>query len=93
MKMRMDALLVYLEMCYIFADVHSISGKEMKGKIKSLDGLRAIAVFLVIIAHATGIYFHEYEVMLGGSSQFGVWIFFVLSAFLLTSRFISTGFS
>ncbi|WP_233475002.1 acyltransferase family protein [Enterobacter asburiae] len=65
----------------------------MKGKIKSLDGLRAIAVFLVIIAHATGIYFHEYEVMLGGSSQFGVWIFFVLSAFLLTSRFISTGFS
>ncbi|HAM3582554.1 acyltransferase [Escherichia coli] len=93
MKMRMDALLVYLEMCYIFADVHSISGEEMKGKIKSLDGLRAIAVFLVIIAHATGIYFHEYEVMLGGSSQFGVWIFFVLSAFLLTSRFISTGFS
>ena len=49
MKMRMDALLVYLEMCYIFADVHSISGKEMKGKIKSLDGLRAIAVFIVII--------------------------------------------
>lgn len=65
----------------------------MKGKIKSLDGLRAIAVFLVVIAHATGMYFQEYEEMLGGSSQFGVWIFFVLSAFLLTSRFIYTGFS
>ncbi|MDM3222498.1 acyltransferase [Citrobacter sp. Cf088] len=65
----------------------------MNGKIKSLDGIRAIAVFLVIIAHATGIYYHEYEASLGGISQFGVWLFFVLSAFLLTNRFVTTGFS
>ncbi|HBV2907674.1 TPA: acyltransferase [Citrobacter freundii] len=71
----------------------SANGHKMNDKIKSLDGMRAIAVFLVIIAHATGIYYHDYESSLGGSSQFGVWIFFVLSAFLLTNRFIATGFS
>lgn len=70
-----------------------MSGNEMKDKIKSLDGLRAIAVFLVIITHATGLYIPQHQASLGASSQYGVWLFFVLSAFLLTSRFFKTGFN
>lgn len=65
----------------------------MSVKIKSLDGLRAIAVFLVVISHAVGLYYPSYEKSLGVLSQLGVWLFFVLSAYLLTNRFFVTGFS
>lgn len=47
----------------------------------------------MIVAHAFGAFFYEYGLVLGGSGKIGVWLFFVLSAFLLTAKFSKTGFS
>ena len=46
----------------------------------SLDGLRGLAALLVFLQHSTG-FFH-------GVGDIGVWIFFVLSGFLLTRPFV-----
>lgn len=55
----------------------------MKARIYELDGLRAIAIILVIFSH-----YEAYARLLGGLSRFGwigVDIFFVLSGYLITS--------
>ena len=46
----------------------------------SLDGLRGLAALLVFLEHSVG-FFH-------GVGGFGVWLFFVLSGFLLTRPFV-----
>ena len=48
-------------------------------RIKSLDGLRGVAVLLVVFGHAVGAY---------AFAQLGVTVFFVLSGFLITSVLI-----
>ncbi|EFA4504196.1 acyltransferase family protein [Escherichia coli] len=65
----------------------------MSNKIETLDGVRGLALLNVLILHATGLFFPSINSSLSGTAQFGVWLFFVLSAFLLTNRFFVTGFS
>lgn len=54
-----------------------------------LDGLRGIAVLLVVFSHAslTGIQMVP-GVDMSGTGKAGVWLFFVLSSFLLTYQFL-----
>jgi len=58
-----------------------------------LDGLRAIACLIVLINHAAGSALGPIEfgdtILQLGVGKIGVWLFFVLSAFLLSLQFIS----
>lgn len=55
--------------------------------IAPLHGLRGVAVLLVLVSHFgnSGLHFMP-GVNLGGSGKVGVWLFFVLSAYLLTAQ-------
>lgn len=57
--------------------------------IKSLTGLRGFAVLLVLLSHASnkGVSLHE-SLSFSGAGRYGVFLFFVLSAFLLTKQII-----
>ena len=60
-------------------------------QIKSLDGLRAIAVLLVFLEHISGhgvILASLFDFTKTGMGRSGVYLFFVLSSFLLTSQFL-----
>ncbi|KTD72240.1 acyltransferase family protein [Legionella tucsonensis] len=57
------------------------------------DGIRGLACLIVLITHATTMFFSNLSPYLAGSGKIGVWLFFILSAFLLTTRFKTTGFS
>lgn len=52
--------------------------------VKALDGLRGIAVLLVLLSHSSnsGLFFHPY-LDFHGVGKVGVYLFFVLSAYLL----------
>lgn len=69
----------------------STEGSLPKGRIPSLDGIRAIAVSLVILAHVNGTRFfpisYEYERWIN-VGNLGVRVFFVLSGFLITTLLI-----
>lgn len=58
-------------------------------KINSLNGIRGFAVLLVLLSHASnkGINIHP-SLSFSGAGKYGVFLFFVLSAFLLTRQFI-----
>jgi peptidoglycan/LPS O-acetylase OafA/YrhL len=57
-----------------------------RGRIPTLDGLRAIAILLVILGHLTGTRNYPAAMgFLGEFANFGVRVFFVLSGFLITS--------
>ncbi len=64
---------------------------EKPSHIKALDGLRGIAVLIVLLAHTSnhGMYFHKY-LRFEKSGQIGVYLFFVLSAYLLDRQIIMT---
>lgn len=49
-----------------------------------LDGLRGIAVLIVIASHGSNAGLHLLPWSMGGTGKSGVYLFFVLSAFLLT---------
>lgn len=57
------------------------------------DGIRGFACLIVLLVHASTIFFSATYMPLAGTGKIGVWLFFVLSAFLLTSKFESGGFS
>lgn len=57
------------------------------------DGIRGLACLIVISVHAVAIFITGSYVALVGAGKIGVWLFFVLSAFLLTSKFERSGFS
>ena len=58
--------------------------EEKPEHIKSLDGLRGIAVLFVLLAHSSHIHINIYhEINLGALGRIGVYLFFVLSAYLL----------
>lgn len=62
-------------------------GNEKPGKIPSLDGLRAVAILLVLMSHLGGSrHFLSTQVMgkIGDVGNLGVRLFFVISGFLIT---------
>lgn len=64
----------------------------MQRSYKGADGVRGLACLLVLLAHAPGFFVPSLAPYFSGTGKFGVWLFFVLSAFLLTNKFERTGF-
>ena len=67
-----------------------LSETTSKPRIPSLDGLRAISIFLVVIGHASLSFPHSgkwvnFFLQIFGNSDAGVLIFFVISGFLITT--------
>ena len=59
-------------------------------QIDVLDGLRGVAVLLVVLSHLSNLEIHALPGLdFRGTGKYGVYLFFVLSAFLLTKPFIS----
>ncbi len=60
-----------------------------------LHSLRGIACLMVIITHAFSWEYPGYSighgVLIAGTGKIGVWLFFALSAFLITQNFLRTG--
>lgn len=71
----------------------------MKGKLNYLDGLRGLAAFIVVVHHYTNAFYPVYSVNNIGKSPLSllydgntsVCVFFVLSGFVLSSKFFRTG--
>lgn len=58
-------------------------------QINSLDGLRGVAVLFVLVSHLSNAGLHLIPVLsFSGIGKVGVWLFFVLSSFLLTMQFL-----
>ncbi|WP_192561212.1 acyltransferase family protein [Pseudomonas gozinkensis] len=64
----------------------------MSGRFEGADGIRGLACLIVICIHASAYFFPSTGTLLAGTGKIGVWLFFVLSAFLLTSKFMKSGF-
>jgi len=60
-------------------------------KFPAADGVRGVAVLIVLMAHALVMFIPATRPYLSGTGKIGVWLFFVLSAFLLTNKFLKTG--
>ena len=56
-----------------------------------LDGVRGLALLFVLLSHASNRGLHFFGLDFSGSGRYGVFIFFVLSAFLLTYIFLLEG--
>lgn len=66
---------------------------ESKLRYVGADGIRGLACLIVLCVHASILFFSTSYSSLVGTGKIGVWLFFVLSAFLLTSKFERDGFS
>src|SRR5437773_9697436 len=65
----------------------SLSNTPAHGRIPSLDGLRAISITLVVVAHLAGTRSFPLSAATGnfwGLGELGVHVFFVISGFLIT---------
>ena len=65
--------------------------KEIKfggSHIDFLDGIRGLAVLLVLLSHTSNNGWHVLGANFAMSGKLGVWLFFVLSSFLLTSQLL-----
>lgn len=62
---------------------------ESNQHIKSLNGIRGFAVILVLLSHASneGLKLHP-SLSFSGAGRYGVFLFFILSAYLLTRQFL-----
>ena len=56
---------------------------------KNAEGIRGLACISVVVLHALGHFHPDLAKYLSGTGQYGVWIFFVLSAFLLSNKFLN----
>ncbi|MBA1288761.1 acyltransferase family protein [Pseudomonas japonica] len=65
----------------------------MQQRYEGTDGIRGFACLLVLLAHGCGFFVPKIAPYFLGSGKLGVWLFFVLSAFLLTGKFERTGFN
>jgi peptidoglycan/LPS O-acetylase OafA/YrhL len=54
----------------------------------AFDGIRGIAFLLVLFIHSIALNIDSSGAYLQGTGKYGVWLFFVLSAFLLTKNYI-----
>lgn len=59
--------------------------------LPAADGIRGFACIIVLVTHAITMFFPKTAPWLAGTGKIGVWLFFVLSAFLLTRKFIVHG--
>jgi peptidoglycan/LPS O-acetylase OafA/YrhL len=57
--------------------------------VKSFDGLRGIAALSVILSHCSKCGYHLFDINLLKSGKFGIYLFFVLSAYLLDRQICS----
>jgi peptidoglycan/LPS O-acetylase OafA/YrhL len=65
---------------------NAFEGLFVKGRIPSLDGLRAFSIALVLLAHASGTRFApSFVAFRRDAGNLGVRIFFVISGFLITT--------
>jgi peptidoglycan/LPS O-acetylase OafA/YrhL len=62
-------------------------------KLKGADGVRGLACLLVLCVHSVAIIYPKMYPYLIGCGKIGVWLFFVLSAFLLSRKLIACGFN
>lgn len=72
-----------------------LKGRELsdsKFQLNALDGLRGMACLIVLLSHTSneGIYFSDY-LDFSGIGKSGVYLFFILSSFLLTYPFVVKG--
>jgi len=66
-----------------------VSGLNIKYHVNSCDGLRGIAVLFVLLSHLSNTNLHLLPFLnFSGTGKYGVYLFFVLSAFLLTYQLI-----
>ncbi len=63
----------------------------MSSYFPAANGTRGFAVIIVLITHGFVMFFNKTQPFLSGTGKIGVWLFFVLSAFLLTAKFIDSG--
>lgn len=72
-----------------------LSGRELsdiKLQLNSLDGLRGSAILLVLLSHTSNAGINLFPfINFSGVGKSGVFLFFVLSAFLLTLPFVKKG--
>jgi peptidoglycan/LPS O-acetylase OafA/YrhL len=62
----------------------------MNNRLKALDGLRGIAVLLVLFSHASKFNFFIHPILnFNGMGKYGVYLFFILSAYLLDRQIAS----
>ncbi|WP_164480403.1 acyltransferase family protein [Pantoea agglomerans] len=71
--------------------MNDLTDKDFR-RFPAADGIRGLAVLIVLIVHSMVMFFPNTYDGLAGSGKIGVWLFFVLSAFLLTNNFIQNGF-
>lgn len=62
-------------------------------RLAAVDGIRGLACLLVVGTHALGMFMPASSPYIVGIGKNGVWLFFVLSAFLLTAQFGRSGFA
>lgn len=60
--------------------------------LAAVDGIRGLACLIVLVVHALAHFQLVPGPALAGSGKIGVWLFFVLSAFLLSLRLLQRGF-
>lgn len=71
---------------------HSATDKSHTGNLNGATGLRGLACLIVLVIHAL-MYNTTWLMPLLGVAAIGVWLFFVLSAFLLTYQLERRGFT
>lgn len=56
---------------------------------EAFDGIRGVAFLLVLFIHSVALNIQSSGKYLQGTGKYGVWLFFVLSAFLLTRNYVA----
>jgi len=65
--------------------------QERHGVFRNAEGIRGLACLIVLTIHTCAMFFPDSGQYLSGSAKIGVWLFFVLSAFLLTNHLLMGG--
>lgn len=65
----------------------------IKLHLPEADGIRGFACLIVLVVHSIAITYPQSYPYLTGCGKIGVWLFFILSAYLLTHQFFYKGFS
>lgn len=66
---------------------------QPSNRLHAADGIRGLACLIVLVVHGISFFWPASFPYLKGSGKYAVWLFFVLSAFLLTQGLQRRGFS